>query len=256
MWCKSVGDRVSFRADQSDTARIRRERIEEKLAQREHRFGPVQEYHLPGTAHPLVFHTAAGIRSIRETAGDFQRLDPVLDEQRAQRLRRAVQVVEAGYCNASTTCSGGADSATVRAVRGLYFSVDVITDVPGSQLAAGAAAMAPLLAAVMGFRRFDSPARARSIQRLSGAQLKARQRALQNASWRLDGSSASEQHASAFRWKMCVAWGPLKLRNWSKCRQIKVFEEACSSSTVEQLLAASLSPPSRRAEGRTARALP
>ena len=177
VWCESVGDRVSFQADQSDTARIRRERIEEKLAQREHRFGPVQEYHLPGTAPPLVFHTAARIRSIRETAGDFQRRDPKLDEQRAQQLRRAVQVVEAGYCNASTPCSSGVDSATVRAVRGLYFGVDVITDVPGSQLAAGAAAVASLLAAVMGCQRFNSPARAGSIQRLSGAQRKARQRA-------------------------------------------------------------------------------
>ena len=177
VWCESVGDRVSFQADQSDTARIRLERIEEKLAQREHPFGPLQEYHLPGTAPSLVFHTAAGIRSIRETAGNFQRRDPVLDEQHAQRLRRAVQEVEAGYCNASTTCSGEVDSATVRAVRGLYFGVDVLTDVPGSQLAAGAAAVTSLLAAVMGCQRLDSPARARSGQLHFGAQRKARQRA-------------------------------------------------------------------------------
>ena len=63
---------------------------------------------------------------------------------------------------------------------------------------------------------------------------------VQNTSSRLDGSIASEQHVSAFRWKIRVAWSPLKLRNWSlKCRQIKVVVEGCSSSTVEHLVAAS-----------------
>ena len=111
-----------------------------------------------------------------QAASDLQRRDTVLEEQRAQELGRAVQVVEARYCNASTPCSGEVDNATVRAVRGLPFGADVITDVPGSQLTAGAAAVASLLAAVLGCQRFDSPAPARSIERVSGAHRKARQR--------------------------------------------------------------------------------
>ena len=36
---------------------------------------------------------------------------------------------------------------------------------------------------------------------------------VQHTSWRLDGLHASEQHASAFCWRICVALGPRKLPN-------------------------------------------
>ena len=140
--------------------------MESQLRRREEVYGSTTEVSLPSTAGPLAFYTVAGVRSIRELAGDFIECDASRDEKRLHELKAAVRKVDSEYNNYTVSESSldyVPNLSTVQVIRALYAAEDT--------------AKSCRVVGFVDFEGFGNRANAASgRQTLSRAQRKARQR--------------------------------------------------------------------------------
>ena len=102
--------------------------MESQLRRREEVCGATTEVSLPSTAGPLAFYTVAGVRSIRELAGDFIERDASRDERRLHALKAAVRKVDSEYNNYTVSESSLVpDLSTVQVIRALYAAENTAT---------------------------------------------------------------------------------------------------------------------------------
>ena len=136
------------------------------MRRREEVYGATTEVSLPSTAGPLAFYTVAGVKSIRELAGDFIERDESKDERRLHELKVAVRKVDSeydGYSVSESSLDYVPDPSTVQVIRALYAAEDT--------------AKLRRVVGFVDFEVFDKRAEAASgRQTLSRAQRKARQR--------------------------------------------------------------------------------